>query len=86
MNEAIMSQTLVLRWKWPRSRSIHVKVATLRDGWIVGGWIYVLDQLHGLRCFCMDSDWWNSASHMGRLDELLEDGLELDELEEQLGE
>ena len=34
----------------------------------------------------MDSDWWNSASHMGRLDELLEDGLELDELEEQLGE
>ena len=48
MNEAIMSQTLVLRWKWPRSRLIHVKVATLRDGWIVGGWIYVLDQLHGL--------------------------------------
>ena len=34
----------------------------------------------------MDSDRWYSASHMGRLDELLEDELELDELEEQLGE
>nr|KAJ0198498.1 hypothetical protein LSAT_V11C700352370 [Lactuca sativa] len=29
---------------------------------------------------------WYSASHMGRLDELLEDRLELDELKEQLGE
>ena len=29
---------------------------------------------------------WYSASHMGGLGELLEDGLELDELEEQLGE
>ena len=34
----------------------------------------------------MDSDRWYSASHMGGLDELLEDELELDELEEQLGE
>ena len=34
----------------------------------------------------MDSDRRYSASHMGRLDELLEDELELDELEEQLGE
>jgi len=34
----------------------------------------------------MDSDWWYSASHMGELDELLEDELGLDELEEQLGE
>ena len=29
---------------------------------------------------------WYSASHMGGLGELLEDRLELDELEEQLGE
>ena len=34
----------------------------------------------------MDSDLWYSASHMGRLDELLEDELELDESKEQLGE
>ena len=34
----------------------------------------------------MVSDRRYSASHMGRLDELLEDELELDELEEQLGE
>ena len=52
----------------------------------LGGQIYVLDQLHGLECFCMGLDRWYSASHMGGLDELLEDELELDELEEQLGE
>ena len=34
----------------------------------------------------MDSDRWYTASHMGELDELLEDELGLDELEEQLGE
>ena len=34
----------------------------------------------------MDSEWWYSASHMGGLDELLEDDLGLDELEEQLDE
>ena len=34
----------------------------------------------------MDSERWYSASHMGGLVELLEDELELDELEEQLGE
>ena len=45
-----------------------------------------MDQLHDLEYLCMDSDRWYSASHMGRLDELLEDELELDELEEQLGE
>ena len=45
-----------------------------------------MDQLHGLECFYMSSDRWYSASHMGGLDELLEDELELDELEEQLGE
>ena len=34
----------------------------------------------------MDSDRWYSASHIGELDELLEDELGLDELEEQLGD
>ena len=34
----------------------------------------------------MDSDRWYSASHMGVLDELDEDGLELGELYEQLDE
>ena len=70
----------------PRSLWIHVKFATLRDGWFVGGQIYVLDQLHGLEGFVWNEIQRHSASHRAVLGELLEDVLELGELEEQLDE
>ena len=38
------------------------------------------------KAFVWIQTWWYSASHMGRLGELVEVGQELGELEEQLGE
>ena len=54
VDEALLSKTQALECKMLRSTWMHVKFATLRDGWVVGEWIYGLEPLHGLESHCMD--------------------------------